>query len=124
MTIKECLEKADALRPNAYTKAEKLAWLTALEVRLYTETVLRHEGAEEFSLGPYTEETSEDTPLLFKPPHDEMYLYYLMMMMDLYNNELVKYPNSSALFNTAYQDAVAAYTRQVRPLRPVTHFRM
>lgn len=124
MTIMECLERVDTLRPNAYTKAEKLAWINALEVRLYTEVVLQHEGWEGIALAPYTEDTPDDTLLMFKPPHDEMYLYYLMMMMDLYNNELVKYQNSSALFNAAYQDAVAAYTRQVRPLAPVTHFRM
>lgn len=124
MTIGEVLERADALRPNAYTKAEKIAWLNAVEARLYAETVLLHEGGADYERGPYTVDTPQDTQLLFKTPHDELYLYYLFMQMDLHNQELVKYNNDSQLFNSLYRDAVAAYTREVRPLQRVTHFRM
>lgn len=124
MTIMECLERVDTLRPNAYTKAEKLAWINALEVRLYTEVVLQHEGWDGIALAPYTEDTPDDTLLMFKPPHDEMYLYYLLSMIALFNGELLKYQNDHQLFNEAYKQAAAAYTRQVMPRQRVTHFRM
>jgi hypothetical protein len=57
-------------------------------------------------------------------PYDRLYLYYLMMQVDLHNQELDKYNNSVRLFNEAFSNFAAFWNRAYMPAQNVTHFYM
>lgn len=48
MTIKEAVDNADALKPNAYTEAQKVAWLSELDTSIYWKLVRKVNPNEEF----------------------------------------------------------------------------
>ena len=43
MTIKEIIDKTDTLKPNQYSAADKMDWLSDLDGRVMKEVMLRHE---------------------------------------------------------------------------------
>ena len=50
MTIDEAIIRADRLRPNPYTREEKIGWLSALDGMIVEEVLKIHQGAlENFS---------------------------------------------------------------------------
>ena len=42
MTIAELLDKVDRMKPNAFTKADKIGWINELEAKIQTEVYLMH----------------------------------------------------------------------------------
>lgn len=124
MTISQLLAQIDAMKPNHFTVPEKVAWMRELDSRFYAEAVLNHEGSDLVVYEPYNEDTPEDTELLLKPPHDECYIHFLSLKIDLYNMEIAKYNSSLSLFTHLYDRALAAYTREHMPKRRVSHFKL
>ena len=93
MTIKELLDSVKALRANTYTDAELTAWLNRLERNVWHNLVVTHarfDGLPE-ELPVYDALTDDETRTDDPPLHDEIYIHYLCMQIDLYNNELIKY---------------------------------
>lgn len=58
MTIKEAVDTADVLKPNAYSEAQKVAWLSELDTSIYWKLVRKVNPNEEFD---ETGETTYDT---------------------------------------------------------------
>lgn len=110
MTIKEALEAADRLRANQFRQEEKISWLSRLDGRIYRELIVPRSGDEEDGFKPYTA-ADVNKELLASYPYDELYLHYLISQMDFYNAEISRYNNSSAMFNTVYNEFEAAYNR-------------
>jgi hypothetical protein len=137
MTIGQAVERADALKPNHYTDADKRAWLSALDGRIFEELVKTHDtdngegsagdgpsagggpsagdGPSAGGFAPYGADAPEDTVLLAPPPYDEVYTAWLLARVDLYNAELERYNNSAMLFNVLYADLAAWYNRTHTP---------
>lgn len=118
MTISGAIDNVDRLKPNGFSDDEKIGWLSELDARIWAEIIQTHEGAEDRTWEPYTEDTDRDTVLLAYAPYDPVYRYWLEAQIDLYNMELDKYNNSTALFNAAYQDFAGAYNRTHMPHAP------
>lgn len=117
MTIKEALDRIDALKPNTYEEGEKLRWISTLDARIHRDVVLTHEhNAAAESFAGYTAQTNKNTELLVAAPHDELYLYYLESKIDYYNGEMGKYNNSAAMFNSAYTEYANYINRTRKPL--------
>ena len=132
MTIQELLNQVDDLKPNQYTDANKLAWLSKIERTLYVELFSKHEDdpTEEISVDPetgeetvtrgfndYTEDTDQDTELLVPEPYTDLYLHYICAQIDYWNGEMARYQNSSLMFNTAYQNFVNYWVREHKTLQ-------
>ena len=96
MKIKEALEWADEMKPNAFTSKVKLAWLNALEGRIAADVFLM--APAEIAALHYTEEDME-TELLVVPPHDDIYTLWLQAKIDASNGEYNKYANSMQIYN-------------------------
>ena len=113
MTIREILTQADTLRPNAYTDGEKIHWLNTLEGRIYTEIYRR---AEDFT-GEYLpfKEGEEERELSVEAPYTDLYLFYLMAMIDFFNGDVARYNDTMVLYNQAWEDYAAYYRRQHKP---------
>ena len=85
----------------------------------------RQEGHEaEHSLPDYDMVTDLGTQLLAPHPYSKMYPLYLAQQIDLANAEIEKYNNDSALFQTAFNDYNAWYTRTHMPRQRVREFRL
>lgn len=115
MTLREAIARADALRPNGFSYAQKLAWLSALDGAVTAEVINTHEGGEWVQYTEYTESTPPETVLLIPPPYDEAYLRHLEAQMDYANGEFDRYNNSNAMYSAVYGAFVSFYNRTHMP---------
>lgn len=109
--LKEVLAQADALVPNAYSPAQKTAWVSELEGRIRLNVHLLSPE----NLSPYTYPEDQETELLLAFPHDDLYLAYLRAMIDLNNGEMDRYAVSAQVYNAKYGDYVRWYARNYEP---------
>lgn len=115
MTIIEAINRADSVKPNAYSQSEKVRWLSTLDGTVKNEIIDTHEGAEEIIFSGYNEETPLNTELLIPAPYDDVYIRYLEMQIDYANGEYGKYNNSAAAYNTAFSAFEKYYNREHMP---------
>ena len=115
MTIMEAIHRFDVVKPNGYTQAEKIKWLSTLDGIIKAEIIDTHEGNESVSFGGYTEETNLSTNLLVPAPYDEIYLFWLESKVDYWNGETSKYNNSIEMYNSAYSTFENYYNRTHMP---------
>lgn len=121
MTANEAIARTDALKPNAVTRDQKLAWLNQLDRLAFNEVILTHEHEGGIAFEPYTKGTEE---LLMAAPYDEVYHHYLSMQIDLASREIGMYNNNKTLFNNAYLTWQDYINRTRMPLQQVTDYRI
>ena len=117
MTIKDCIDRVDNLKPNQYTITEKVIWLSFIEKIIINEVLKTHEGYD----GRYDdfEGYSEDkltVKLIVPSPYDRLYFEFLKMKIDEANGETTRYNNSATLFNSAMDDYKKYYNKTHLPL--------
>ncbi len=115
MTLIEAINKLDALKFNAYSQNDKIAWLSKLDWMIKTQILDNHEGNPAPDFTGYTENTPLDTLLLVPAPFDEMYLRWLEAQIDYHNGENERYNNAIALYNALFEAYANHYTRNHRP---------
>ena len=119
MTIAECIERVDALKPNRFGEDVKLEWLRNVEGQIYQEVVLTHENPDEIEM---TDFEDEDNKLIAPFPYDEVYVLYLQSQIDYGNMEIAKYNNSKTLFNNAYLTLRDHWNRKYMPIPVVRRY--
>ena len=102
MTGQEAIRWADTLAPNAYTPAQKLAWLSDLDGKLYREFLSRYEGADDAAPEPY--EDGSETLLIPAPYARDVYGNWLLSKIAEANQEVSLYNLHSTMFNVAYRE--------------------
>lgn len=117
MTIKDCIDIVDSIKPNQYTIKDKVMWLSFLEGIIINEVLKTHEGYD----GRYDnfEGYSEDRltiPLIVPSPYDRLYTEYLKMMIDKENGEIARYNNSMVSYNTYMMEYRKYYNKTHMPL--------
>ena len=117
MTIKDCIDLVDNIKPNQYTIKEKVMWLSFIDEIIINEVLKTHEGYD----GRYDdfEGYSEDklsVPLIVMSPYDRLYTAYLKMKIDQENGETARYNNSAALYNTYMLEFRKYYNKTHMPL--------
>ena len=110
-TVKEIIEAADELRPNAFSGARKTDWLTRIENRVQLEVLLDAEA----DLASYAWPDDQNTPVLTEPPYDGVYELYLAAMIDLAHGETEAYRASAAAFNELWGAFSRYYARRFAP---------
>jgi hypothetical protein len=95
MTLEALMDWMDALRPCAYTNAQKTAWVNDLEAGLWTEIFLQEPG----QWRPRRAERDGAQPLLLPESWRRVYTAYLGAMIDFANGEYTQYENSMSLYN-------------------------
>jgi hypothetical protein len=120
MTIKDCIDIVDNIKPNQYTIKDKVMWLSFIEEIIINEVLKTHEGYD----GRYDnfEGYSEDKlsiPLIVQSPYDRLYTAYLKMKIDDENGETTRYNNSAALFNTYMLEYRKYYNKTHMPLNTI-----
>ena len=115
MTIIEAINHIDSLKPNSYTQADKIIWLSNLDGIIKNEIIDTHEGSENVTFDGYNAETALDTVLLVPAPYDDVYIKWLVAQIDCANEETKRYTNSMIMYNTAYSTFERFYNRTHMP---------
>lgn len=125
-TIADVIAAVDALRPNQYSAAVKIRWLSDCESTLHSELTQNYVSSPDMPdvFTGYNEDTDPKTVLLAPPPHDMLYRHWLLAQIDLHNRELAQYNNSSVQYNVAYQAYKNWFTRTHMPLHKADHFKL
>ena len=117
MTIKDAVSSFDSSYKNTIPAELKLRWLSDLDAALLNDLILTHAAPSVTTLSPYGLDTPEDTPLLFGPPYDAIYLRYLEMQADLFYGDIARYNNHLSLYSAAYYDLEKHYHTTHLPLK-------
>ena len=117
MTIKECIDIVDDLKPNQYSIKVKVMWLSFIDEKIINDVLQTHEGYD----GRYDnfEGYSDDklsVSLVVASPYDRLYPAYLKMKIDGENGETAKYNNSANLFNTYFMEYKKYYNKTHIPV--------
>lgn len=96
-TIDSVIAEADALEPNAWSRAEKIRCISRLDGQLWNRYCKGRAGAQERML-IYTEDSPGDTALLAQHPYDGIYIHWLIAHIALYLGENDRYNDLMAKF--------------------------
>ena len=123
MTLMEAINRVDSIKPNRYTQAEKIKWLSTLDGIVKAEIIDTHEGSEEVTFTGYESTAALSKKMLVPAPYDEMYIRWLEAQIDYANGEYGKYNNSITMYNAAYSAYEKYYNRIHKPIsKNFTHF--
>ena len=119
MTIKECIDIVDNLKPNQYSIENKVDWLSYIDHSIINEVLLTHEGYD----GRYDDFTGYSADklnmgLIVPSPYDRLYPAYLKMKIDEENGETARYNNSVTMFNAYLMEYKKWYNSKHMPLSP------
>jgi hypothetical protein len=117
MTIKDCIDIVDNIKPNQYTIKEKVMWLSFLDEIIINEVLKTHEGYDGRydDFGGYSDDKISVT-LIVPSPYDRLYTAYLKMKIDQENGETARYNNSKMLYNTYMMEYRKHYNKTHMPL--------
>ncbi len=114
MTVQQALSYLDDVKPNAFSQAVKLNWLSEIEGKIALEIHL--EEPETLDYLPYTSaDLTED--LRVGVPYTGIYTWYLQAQVDLANGEYDKAQNTMALFNNAWSEYLRWYCQRYDPVQ-------
>ena len=103
MTVLQAITRADLDRPNEVPAERKLQWLSTLDGRIDRELFQRFDGAPPAFSGYGPDTDINHTELLVQAPYDEIYPLFLIMRIDLENNEIDRFNNDAKLFDEAFK---------------------
>ncbi len=106
MTLGECIQRADALRPNAYSEEEKARWVLELEGELERDFFARYEGWTSPEKAP-----GRALTLLASGPFEELYVFRLLARLELADQEWESYNAYNALANQTLSEFKKAWHR-------------
>jgi len=99
MTIESCMKLVDAMLPNRVEDSVKLRFLGEIEGKVKVELLGESpDGANDFN-----EDTPAETHLCAPHPFDQIYILYVMAMVDFVGGDTARYESGAATFNAAYQ---------------------
>lgn len=106
VTLEQVLEAVDSLRPNSYSREEKVRWLTSFDGQIFGEILGVHEDPPAAFTAYDPQEGSRE--LLVPDPYGtELYVAFLENTMDHYNGDTARYNNSldrlAALYNSYFR---------------------
>ena len=117
MTIKDCIDIVDNIKPNQYTIKDKVMWLSFVEEIIINDVLKTHEGYDgRYDLFEGYSEDKLSVSLIVPSPYDRLYTEYLKMMIDKENGETARYNNSMVSYNTYMMEYRKYYNKTHMPL--------
>ncbi len=101
VTVKEAIDRADALSPNVQPFALKASWLYELDRRIQDDILSGFRDTPEMSSSSYGD--NPDTVLLADRDFIGLYSGYILAQCDIASGDTESYANHSALFNRLYK---------------------
>ena len=110
MTATDIITKCDTIKPNEYSYFQKRKWLNTIESEIRQYVSLYSEETADLSF------VSEENPVLFLGEEFcDIYLYYIISMIDISNQEYALYNNSSTFYNDKLRTWQKKYRRDNVP---------
>ena len=106
-TVNDVIKYVNDIKPNAFTDDTLTEWLSECEGSIQTEILCIASG----NVVTYNYADNKDTELIVKPPHDKLYGFYLLAMIDFAHGEYKKYENTMQLFNAALSEFAKWFVR-------------
>ncbi len=106
MTKLEILESVDTTRPNMVSYDTKLAWLNTVEKQIFDHMTQYQE----------TRVSLLEDEVLLGAQYKDMYVYYVVSMIDLANQDIAMYNNSCSFFNEAFLGWKKKWRREHLPM--------
>ena len=103
MTVKECIEYVDEVKPNAFSVETKLMWLSQIEGRIAAEIFLMA-PAEAAQFRYKTALEDGDKELLVDSPYDDIYCAYMTAKVDSKNGEFNRLSTAAQAFNRIWDE--------------------
>ena len=109
MTLRECIDQVDKVKPNQYSEEIKVRWLNEVEYSVFHDILLTHKPPlwkKKENWAKYTEYSMEDMDktLLAPFPYDSLYPAFIKMKIDQENQETDRYNVSATMFNAFFDD--------------------
>lgn len=118
MTIKECIDLVDNVKPNQYSIEDKVAWLSFLDGIIINDVLKTHEGYKnEYEEFDGYSVNRLGRKLIVEKPYDNLYVAYLKMKIDEENGETARYNNSATMFNSYMTTFKKYYNKTHLPLQ-------
>lgn len=115
MTIIEAITQADETNKNAYSRKQKLVWLSRAEALVRHEVIDAHEGGEYVYFWGCDENPDLDTVLIMPKPYDECYIHYLQAQVYYANEEIDRYNRAMAMFSALFDSFRSYYKKNHTP---------
>ena len=117
MTIKECIDIVDNIKPNGYSMKDKVMWLSFIDEIIINDVLRTHEGYDG-RYDTFTGYSVDDlsAKLIVESPYDNIYTAFLEMKIDEKNGETARYNNSMTLFNSYMMEFRKYYNKTHMPL--------
>lgn len=112
-TIREVIQRACDLRPNAFSEEQLVRWLALLDGQLAGDVFLM--SIEDMRDLEYTWEKDAESEVLVSFPHDNIYDHWLCAQIDLANGEYDRYNNDMTVFNACLDEFTAWFARTYHP---------
>ena len=109
-TFIDAVTAADALMPNNFMQMQKRKWIYTLESKIRYFMSMYGETDYDDSF------TKDDNPKqLLGFEGSDIYVYYLLSMMDMANSDINMFNNHTAMFNSIMTDWQKKYRREHIP---------
>ena len=115
MTLIEAITQADDTNKNAYSRRQKITWLSRVEAMVKNDVIDAHEGADEIHFTQYDEKTPIDTVLIMPQPYDECYIHWIQAQVHYANEETDRYNRSMTMFNALFDDFKSFWKKNHAP---------
>lgn len=112
MTVNECVQHVDKIKPNAFPGSAKIAWIGQLEGKIASEIFLM--APAELKRFHFTSGDGGKT-LLVDPPYDDIYIAYLTAKVDSKNGEFNKLSTAAQAYNRLWDELSAYIANQYSP---------
>ena len=122
MTIKEAINRLDALIFNTYTTDDKIQWLSRLDAAVKNQIIDLHEGAGYFGFYGYDNNTDMETELIVPTPFDEVYLRWMEAQIHYHNGEYDKFNAAIIMYNSAFESYASYYNKHHMPITKANRF--
>ena len=117
MTIKQCIDMVDNVKPNQYSIEDKVRWLSFIDHIIINDVIKTRDGynSEYDEFEGYSSDRL-GTKLIVESPYDELYVTYLKMKIDEENGEFARYNNSATMFNSYLSEYKKHYNKNHKPM--------
>ena len=115
MTVQELIFQVDIQLYNTIPLEQKLTWLNQLESRIYWDVLNTHEPGPKNPFVPLTVDSKLNVELLAGDAFDDMYLWYMVAMINLFRGEIVLYNNAASVYHEMYEEFARWYNRSHMP---------
>ena len=111
MRLSEIIAQCDTIKPNTYSFSQKKNWLIKIESDIREYRALYSGKKADLSFAD-----EENPQFSLDESKADIYLYYLISMIDLSNQEYALYNNSVAYFNSVYGQWQKQHRRENCPV--------